>query len=480
MAFHTLGFWITFCALAAALGASAPAPDYRQSDLYYGFTLLDPDDETVIPDAYIVVTGRKLAAIGAGDPPAGEFRSRRDLRGRFGMPGLVDAHAHITAGPHKIALVNGAPVVTIESADEITQFNAKMALAFGVTTVRNPAGDPAANAQYDRQVASGAWIGPDAVHAGAAVQPPPFGGSAFTYPQTEAEWQAEAKRQADLGMKYFKLYVSLSEEELRTGIRVAHEHGLRAIAHLDRVSWTRALQLGIDDLTHALPTSAELLPPRVRNEYLASLGKDSKFMYRWFELVDLEGPEMRELIEGLAKRQVRVDLTLIVNEIVSSVDDLERVIPAGDRRYSHSAVREASDRQLRASATGWTADDFRRARAVMSTVLRFARRLHEAGVPLLIGTDGHGGTPFYARELQLHVDAGIPIWDVLRLSTSRGAKRVGLGSVTGRLEPGFEADLVFLNSNPLSDVTNIRDVHSVVTNGRVFSFEELTAPVPGQ
>ena len=468
---------MTLCALAVTLGACAPAADYRQSDLFHGFTLIDPERETVTPDAYIVVTGRRLVAIGAGDPPAGEFRSTRDLRGRFGMPGFVDAHAHITAGPHKIELVNGAPAVTIESVDEITQFNARMALAFGVTTVRNPGGDPAASARYDEQVASGAWVGPEAVHAGAVVQPPPFTGAAFTYPRTEAEWQAEGKRQADLGMKYFKLYVSLTEEELSTGIRVAHDHGLRAIAHLDRVSWMRALQLGIDDLTHALPTSVDLLPQPVREQYLASLGKDSKFMYRWFELVDLNGPEMQELIDGLAARQVRVDLTMIVNELVYNVDHLERVVPAGDRQYSHSAVREASDRQLKASATGWTADDFRRARAVMPTVQRLARRLHEAGVPLLIGTDGHGGTPLYARELQLHVDAGIPLWDVLRLSTSRGAQRLGLGGVTGRLEPGFEADLVFLNQNPLADVTNIKDVHTVVSNGRAFSFEELTAAV---
>ena len=199
---RTLGLRMTLCALAVTLGACAPTADYRQSDLFHGFTLIDPERETVTPDAYIVVTGRKLVAIGAGDPPAGEFKSIRDLRGRFGMPGFVDAHAHITAGPHKIELVNGAPAVTIESVDEITQFNARMALAFGVTTVRNPGGDPAANARYDEQVASGAWIGPEAVHAGAVVQPPPFTGAAFTYPRTEAEWQAEGKRQADLGMKY--------------------------------------------------------------------------------------------------------------------------------------------------------------------------------------------------------------------------------------------------------------------------------------
>ena len=459
----------------AALCGCAPAHDYSRSDLYYGFTLIDPVKETRLDNAYLVVTDGHFGEIGSGEPPQGDFRTRRELRGRFGLPGFVDAHAHITAGPHKVAIVNGAPAVTIESVDEITRFSARMALAFGVTTVRNPAGDPVANARYDKNVRFGTWIGPDAVHAGAAVQPPPFVGSAFVYPRTDNDWKAEAKRQADLGMKYFKLYVSLTEDELATGVLVAHEHGLRALAHLDRISWTRAAQLGIDDLTHALPTSPDLLPPMQRKEYLAGLGADSKFMYRWFELVDLDGPLMQELIDLLAKRQIRVDLTLVVNELIYNMDDIDRISPTSERRYSHPAVREAGDKQLRASANGWSNEDFRRARAVMPKVLQFARRLHDAGVPLMIGTDGHGGTPTYSRELRLHVDAGIPVWDVLRLSTSRGAQLLNLGSKTGRFEIGLEADIVFLKSDPLKDVVNVKDVDTVVTNGRAYSFGELTA-----
>jgi hypothetical protein len=461
--------------LTAAVCSCAPPLDYSQADLYYGFTLIDPAKEMVVDNAYLVVADGRFKEIGSGEPPQGDFRARRDLRGRFGLPGFVDAHAHITAGPHKVALVNGAPAVTIESVDEITQFNARMALAFGVTTVRNPAGDPVANARYDENVVSGAWIGPDAVHAGAAVQPPPFAGNAFVYPRTGAEWKAESKRQAGLGMKYFKLYVSLTEDELATGIRVAHEHGLRAIAHLDRISWTRAVQLGIDDLTHALPTSPDLLASTQRKEYLAGLGADSKFMYRWFELVDLDGPLMRELFDLLAKKQIRVDLTLVVNELIYNIDDIGRIFPIAERGYSHPAVREAGDKQLKASATGWTGEDFRRARAVMPRVLQFARRLYDAGVPLMIGTDGHGGTPAYARELRLHADAGIPVWDVLRLSTSQGAQLLNLGSKTGRFEVGLEADIVFLNSDPLTDVANVKDVDTVVTNGQAHSFEALTA-----
>jgi imidazolonepropionase-like amidohydrolase len=95
----------------------------------------------------------------------------------------------------------------------------------------------------------------------------------------------------------------------------------------------------------------------------------------------------------------------------------------------------------------------------------------------MIGSDGHGGTPLYARELQLHVDAGIPVWDVLRLSTSEGAQRLDLGHRTGRFEVGLDADLVFLRSNPLADITHVKEVDTVVTNGTPHTFAELTATV---
>ncbi len=459
------------------LGACRSAPDYGRSDLYYGFALIDPDEEEVVENAYVVVADGRIAEIGAGEPPQGDFNARHDLSGRYGLPGFVDAHAHITAGPITIDVVDGKSVFKMESVDEITQFTGRMALAFGVTTVRNPAGDPVANARYDEQIASGTWIGPDAVHAGAVVQPPPFGGNAFVYPQTEDEWRAEAERQADLGMKYFKLYVSLTEDELATGIRVAHDQGLRAIAHLDQVSWTRAAELGIDDLTHALPTSPDLLAPGPREVYMAGRGPDSKFMYRWFELVDYDGPLMQSLIELLVQRQIRVDLTLIVNEIVYNADDLDRVWPVDAHRYAHPTLLEASQRQLQASMAGWTEDDYARARAVMPKVLELARRLHQAGVPMLLGTDAGGGTQWYARELELHAEAGIPVWDVLRLSTSQGARLLDLSERTGRFEVGLEADMVFLNSDPLEDITNVKDVYLVVTNGNAHSFEELVGDV---
>ena len=69
------------------------------------------------------------------------------------------------------------------------------------------------------------------------------------------------------------------------------------------MSWTRAVELGIDGLEHALPTSPDLLEPVARARYIAERDPTSRFMYRWFELADFDGPLIRRLVELLARKR---------------------------------------------------------------------------------------------------------------------------------------------------------------------------------
>jgi imidazolonepropionase-like amidohydrolase len=390
------------------------------------------------------------------------------MSGRYALPGLFDTHAHITIGPLKVEVQDGVPNIRFEVIPDLHRHNALLALAFGVTTIRDPAGDAEANAHYDAMIASGEWLGPEAVHAGDLMNP------AFPhYPRSDAEWDLEMARQRDLGMKYAKLYFGLSEQELARGIEAAHAHGLKAIAHLDNVSWTRAMELGIDELTHALPTSADLLVEPNRSEYLASRATpDAKFMYRWFELVDYDSAPFQGMLRMLVEKKIHVDLTLNANEIVYFYDDPALKYPM-EHAYSGVGFQENWRQNMTASHFGWTQDDYRRAHAVLPKVLELAKRFHAAGVRLSIGTDGTGGGPSFVRELELHVQAGIPPWEVLRLATSGAAERLGMAELRGALAPGFEADIVFLNSDPLQNVANIRDVDTVVQNGRAYRATEL-------
>jgi imidazolonepropionase-like amidohydrolase len=467
--------------LAAAAGlllATVPAGAASQAgpltgELYFGFTRLDPVARVAIEDSYVIVEEGVIRAVGEGAPPPGEYSVSHDLTGRYGLPGLIDAHGHITAGPHAVEVIDGRPTVTIESRDDVVRHHALASLAFGVTTVRNPGGDPEAGARYDARIAAGEWIGPDALHAGAVIQPPPFGGNAFAYPTTPEEWDAEAARQAALGVTYFKLYHSLTEAELAEGVRAADAHGLEVIAHLDQVSWSRAIELGVDGLLHALPTSADLLEPGAREQYLESRGPNTKFYYQWFELADFDGPLMQDLFRELAERQIEVDLTLLVNFLVYRRNAFNELYGPDDRFYAHPDTLAASMSFLGAAGAGWTDEDYARADAAMAQLFAFVRHLDAAGVPLMIGTDGPGGGSIYWQELQLHADAGLDAWRILELATAGNADGMGLTQTTGRIAPGFEADLAFFNADPRLDLENLRQLDRVVSNGRSYTRTEL-------
>jgi len=445
------------------------------TDLYANVTLVDPQQETKTPHSYILVRDGRIVKVGSGIPSraAAGGAHVHDMGGRYALPGFIDAHAHLTLGPQLIEMHAGRPSISFRSDDAISRRYGKIALAYGVTTIRNPGGETAANARYLEKIAAGEWIGPQMLSAGAVIEPPPFSTPYFAYPRTEAEWDAEAAHQAALGMKYFKLYADLNETELATGIRVAHQHGLKAIAHLNAVSWTRAAQLGIDGIEHALATSPDLLEPAARATYLTELGPNSKFMYRWYELADYDGPRMQEMIHLVVAKKIALDLTLVANEIIYNADDLDRAYPAEFRRYEDPETLESALTGLRLSTTGWSSNDFARARAVMPKVLAFAHKLYESGAAMMIGTDGHGGSWYYGRELNLHVQAGIPAWTVLRMATSQAADILGIGDRVGRIAPGLDADIAFLDRDPVADIGAASDVYAVMSKGRYWVASEL-------
>lgn len=447
--------------------------DYSGAHLYSGFALVDPEAETITPDSWLVVRDGLIVDVGTAAPPQGDFAETHEMPGLYAMPGLIDAHAHITAGPQRVSVGDGALQIELVSGDDYSQSNAAIALAFGITTVRNPGGATAANARYDAMIATGEWTGPEARHAGAVIQPPPFVGESFVYPTTTEAWDAEAARQAAAGMTYFKLYVGLTEQDLTKGVVAAKAYGLIPSAHLNRVSWTRAVELGVEHLEHALPTSPDLLEPAAREQFM--FGAD--YMTRWFELADYDGPLVREMVRSLVDRGVVVTLTLQVNELIYFADRLETVFPemSGDLLdYLHPDLVAALTPNYRAMAAV-PAEQLARGRAVWPKVMEFARMLHEAGVRLMIGTDGTGGGPTYARELSNHARAGIPKWEVLRMATSGNAASMGVVHRTGRIAPGLDADLVFLRADPSRDVAHVREVEMVMTNGQTYRPGDLLA-----
>jgi imidazolonepropionase-like amidohydrolase len=91
------------------------------------------------------------------------------------------------------------------------------------------------------------------------------------------------------------------------------------------------------------------------------------------------------------------------------------------------------------------------------------RKMLAAGIALAAGTDeGSGGIAQEARAL---LSLGVPAWMVLDAITHAGARLCGLGDHVGALRPGYDADLVVLDGDPLEDLDSLTRVHAVIQAG---------------
>jgi len=393
-----------------------------------------------------------------------------DLRGRTVIPGLIDTHAHVTILPVDEA---GRSVSQMHQAD--SERTLETLLAFGITSVRNPAG-PATEAVALRDaVETGSILGPRMKTAGEALnhQPNSSGPAApFAGVADEAAVRAEVERQAALGVDYIKVYAALPPELVASAIEAAHEHGLEVIGHLQRTDWTQAARLGIDFITHGAPWSAAYLPEATQAGYRGTLRERMS----WLEKVDLDGPEIAEMIEQLVAHKVSIDPTLLVYRTKFFGDD--------PRHTAHPEIDLAPQTSVeawrrRTFTDDWSAEDFARGRQVWPLLLELTRRLHEGGVVLTAGSDLPNpwvipGVSLH-EELQLLADAGIPPLEVLRIATYNGAQALGWAGEVGSLEIGKRADLVVLAADPLRRIANTRAIEFVLLNGRVLSPAALLA-----
>jgi hypothetical protein len=109
--------------------------------------------------------------------------------------------------------------------------------------------------------------------------------------------------------------------------------------------------------------------------------------------------------------------------------------------------------------------------AWLDVSLRNLARLHEAGVPVALGTDA--STPFNFPGYGAHVEmmlmsrAGLSNADILRIATGNGAALLGIDDQVGTIAPGRIANLLVLQRNPLTDIRHTRSLDRVVLEGRI-------------
>src|SRR5215208_3182382 len=268
----------------------------------------------------IVINGTEIAYVSNNTSVNNyDFRSFAtknviDLTGKYITPGLFDMHAHV------------ANVLKNSYNQSESEYMLRMLLNHGVTTIRNPGGPTEQSVALRENVSERKIIGPQIFTAGQLLNTPqipvPF---VERQVQTEQDVRQEVRNQVATGVDYVKLYVGLTPELVKAAINEAHSNGIKVIGHLYMTSWTAAADLGIDALTHGVPVSPFLLSEANQQKFLEA-GDHPFNHFLWLDLVDLNGPEINEMIKALVSNNIPVDPTLDIYEAIIKEDPLNQYL----------------------------------------------------------------------------------------------------------------------------------------------------------
>ena len=392
--------------LAIVASALVNSSIFAQDLVLRNANVIDVVDGTVTANATVVVRGGSIASIDAngGDGPVGARVV--DLAGRYLAPGLMDAHVHVGS-----------------SAD------ARRALLSGVTTMRSMGASHYADVGMRELQRAGHIETPEYLAAGYHIRPqmaeeffqdhPELGGLDGGGVTGTTAVRSVARALVSQGVDFVKTNATeraglpntdprkqlFDEVEIGVMVEEAGRRGIGVSAHAHGDAGGRAaVTAGVRSIEHGTYLSETTL-------------------------------------------RMMADRGTYLVPTIAIVRDL--TIAGGD--YDNAVLNI-------------------RGRHMLPRVQEMAGMAHELGVRIAAATDtgyGPNSTTTLAHELLELVEIGMSPHEALQAATTTAAELFGMEDRVGRLEPGYEADLIVLERNPLDDIGVVQDVLMVVSDGAV-------------
>ena len=392
--------------VAAAMAAVFTAHSAAQDLILTNANVVDVVDGSILMGATLTVTDGRIASIDPAGATAPAGVRTVDLAGRYIAPGLMDGHVHVGS-----------------SAD------ARRALFAGVTTMRSMGADHYADVGMRELQRAGHADTPEYLAAGYHVRPqmaegffqdhPELGGLDDGRVQGADAVRSVTRALLSRGVDFVKTNATeraglpntdprkqlFTEAEIGVMVEEAARTGVGVSAHAHGDAGGRAaVAAGVRSIEHGTYLSPTTLRMMVeRGTYL-------------------------------------VPTIAIVRDLT---------LAGGD--YDNAVLNI-------------------RGRHMLPRVQEMARTAHELGVKIVAATDtgyGPNSTTTLAHELLELAEIGMTPLEALQAATTTPAELFGISDRVGRLEVGFEADLIVLERNPLDDIGIVQDVLMVVSDGEV-------------
>lgn len=372
-------------------------------------------------DVDILIRANRIASIGPID--LNTELDVLDASEQTVIPGLFESHAHI--GDHNHSEPQG-----------------RAWLAYGITSVRDPGSNPYLANERKEAWESARRIGPRTFITGHNMD-----GNRVFYAVVEGISSDEHLERAllrtkELNLDFIKTYVRMSDTHQRRVVEFAHQIGIPVTSH----ELLPAAAYGVDHIEHFTGTS--------RRGYATKIS----------EL----GRSYQDVHEVLSKSGMGIVPTMVVPGVVltfSEQDDLY------DTRQ-FNAFYGAEAKQNYQDFMGFFGPG---SEGYVDAYGELLSNLIESGALVGTGTDSPF-TPFAAglhAELRLYQREGLAPYQILRAATIDSARIAGVDQHLGSIEAGKLADMVVIDGDPLSQISDLSEISYTIKNGRAYSLDEL-------
>lgn len=398
-----------------------------------GATVITMNGTEVIPNATVLIDRNRITYVGSGANIQIPADTRRiDVTGKYIMPGLVDAHAHIGTGSSGIA--------------PKTNWGFLASLAFGTTTMHDPSNSTEMIFSTAETARANGWIAPRLFSTGTILYGAEGNVKAITTSFDDA--LAHLRRMQAVGAFSVKSYNQPRRDARQQIVEAARQLGMMVVPEggsTFSVNTTMFLD-GHTTIEHNIPV-APLYEDMLR------LIQESKTAYTPTLIVNYGG------MSG--------EYYWYQNTNVWENAKLQYFHPRGQL--------DARSRRRQMAAN----DDY-----FFVDVSKAAKALNDRGV--VVSTGAHGQIDGIGEHWETWMMAmgGMTNHEALRAATLNGAKAVGLDGDIGSLQNGKLADLIVLDADPLADIKNTLTIRYVMVNGRIYDASNMAqignhpAPAP--
>lgn len=433
--------------LTSQVAASFKAPSLKPVAFTHA-KLFDAEHLRFLSGQTVVVSGGLITAVG----PTATTRPPADARiisaaGKTLIPGLWDCHMHV--------------------GDDYTGVQE---LSLGVTSVRDPGNNDAQTIDRRARVAAGTLLMPH-VHASSLIDGKgPYTAQVANVATSQEEAIALVDKAKATGFEGIKFYGTFNSAWLPAAIAEAHKLGLHVHGHIPVGMRTlEAIHDGYDEVTHINWIIMQAMPDAV----IAESNGIQRFEGpgRYGRTVDLDGPPMQSIISTMARQHIYSDPTMVAFEALYVPEN-------GDLAPAYApfvgTLPPTTERGFRSGGFA-VPKDLTRAdyRASWAKMVELLKRMHQAGVPIVAGTDGSGLEIIH--ELEIYRQAGFTNAEALAAATLVPARLVGVDAHTGSIAVGKNADLVLIDGDPAKHLGDLRHTRLVMLDGQLMDADALRA-----